>query len=606
MSGGLGKIKAGREGEPAGGQESKAAHGEERTDKRKKTQVKETGTKARSAGGCSVLKERVRGKTKQPTCSSRRSPTGGSSGSDGESFSKGKLRGLSLGTHGDKEKGKSAKTDHQQRPELASLSGQEEADPSSDFEKAQPELAAEDSHEEHESEHSNESSEDVDDEEESTNEDATEEEEGQSDDEEDNGELSEDFEDDVETEEAEARGMNTKSCSMRGRGFATVLSVSSAPKTASPSSPNSPTTNGGKDEETTKADSKNVLKPSLRGKGFAGGTGRDRELSPKPLLLTGRVADRRLATKGRKENGNRGDEGKPPSRKKEGKGLEKTRLRRFERLLEVPNPNEGPDDLLSDDDEEDNRIGNVPLWWYEKYDHIGYDKDGQKMIKQLSSSAIDQLLAKDDPEGWRTVVDVKNNRKYRLTDTDLEIIRRIRSGAFPSSSYDEEEVLVESDLEDSIFPMHNKPVPKHRFLPSKHEQKKITHLIHLVRSGQLLRDAQARRKKEGPEVFDLWGSSVYVDRREGKSKGHGPPPLPAPKLALPGHAESYNPPEEFLFTEEVKSNNARNDITSFPRMAAEDVSAFLGTSCVHIPVFQAVVQTAMRHSSNSLCFNSHA
>lgn len=99
--------------------------------------------------------------------------------------------------------------------------------------------------------------------------------------------------------------------------------------------------------------------------------------------------------------------------------------------------------------------------------------------------------------------------------------------------------------------MHNKPVPKHRFLPSKHEQKKITHLIHLVRSGQLLRDAEARRKKEGPEVFDLWGSSVYVDRREGKSKGHGPPPLPAPKLALPGHAESYNPPEEFLFTEEV-------------------------------------------------------
>lgn len=51
----------------------------------------------------------------------------------------------------------------------------------------------------------------------------------------------------------------------------------------------------------------------------------------------------------------------------------------------------------------------------------GYDKDGQKMIKQLSSSAIDQLLAKDDPEGWRTVVDVKNNRKYRLTDTDLEV-----------------------------------------------------------------------------------------------------------------------------------------------------------------------------------------
>ena len=28
-----------------------------------------------------------------------------------------------------------------------------------------------------------------------------------------------------------------------------------------------------------------------------------------------------------------------------------------------------------------------------------------------------------------------------------------------------------------------------------------------------------------------------------------PTPLPAPKMALPGHAESYNPPSEYLFTE---------------------------------------------------------
>jgi len=26
--------------------------------------------------------------------------------------------------------------------------------------------------------------------------------------------------------------------------------------------------------------------------------------------------------------------------------------------------------------------------------------------------------------------------------------------------------------------------------------------------------------------------------------------IPAPKLALPGHAESYNPPPEYLFTKE--------------------------------------------------------
>lgn len=372
MSDRLGKIKAGREGELARGQQANAARGEEKRDKKKKTQIRETGTKAPSAGGRSVLRERGRGKTKQPTCSSGTSTTGGSSGSEGEAFSNGKLR-LSASTRGVKNKGKSAKADHQQRPELPSLSGQEETDSGSDFEEAPAEQAAEDSSGEHESEHGSGSSEGVDDEEEGTNEGMTEEEEGQSNDEEDNEELSEDFEDDVETEEAEARGIDidTKFCSMRGRGLATVLSVSGTAKTASPCSPDSPVTNSGEDGERTRSDGRNVLKPSLRGSGSAGGTERDRKVGPKPLLLTGGVADRRLATKGIKENEDRGDEGKPPSRKEEGKGLEKTRLPRFERLLEVPNPNEGPDDLLSDDDEEDNRIGNVPLWWYEKYDHIG-------------------------------------------------------------------------------------------------------------------------------------------------------------------------------------------------------------------------------------------
>jgi ribosome biogenesis protein ERB1 len=34
-----------------------------------------------------------------------------------------------------------------------------------------------------------------------------------------------------------------------------------------------------------------------------------------------------------------------------------------------------------------------------------------------------------------------------------------------------------------------------------------------------------------------------------------PPPITAPKLALPGHSESYNPSEEFLLDEEEKKGN---------------------------------------------------
>eukprot|EP00913_Durusdinium_trenchii_P033155 g31038.t1 len=47
------------------------------------------------------------------------------------------------------------------------------------------------------------------------------------------------------------------------------------------------------------------------------------------------------------------------------------------------------------------------------------------------------------------------------------------------------------------------------------------------------------------QVWDLWADEAQLRRK-------APTALPAPKMALPGHAESYNPPSEYLFTEEEK------------------------------------------------------
>lgn len=57
------------------------------------------------------------------------------------------------------------------------------------------------------------------------------------------------------------------------------------------------------------------------------------------------------------------------------------------------------DDLSSDDEETINTIGNVPLRWYEDYDHIGYDVEGQKILKSnAGGDGIDMAIAaKDDP-----------------------------------------------------------------------------------------------------------------------------------------------------------------------------------------------------------------
>lgn len=41
-------------------------------------------------------------------------------------------------------------------------------------------------------------------------------------------------------------------------------------------------------------------------------------------------------------------------------------------------------------------IGNVPIEWYEDYDHIGYDLTGQKIAKPKSEGEIDKLLAREE------------------------------------------------------------------------------------------------------------------------------------------------------------------------------------------------------------------
>lgn len=202
------------------------------------------------------------------------------------------------------------------------------------------------------------------------------------------------------------------------------------------------------------------------------------------------------------------------------------------------------DDGSSDDSEDDaprNRIGNVPLEWYKDEDHVGYDIGGEKVMRTLSTGEIDALLeSKDNPDAWRTIRDHKNQREVVLTDTDLEVIRRIRQRMYPSLATDTNEMVEFDNPEAKIHPISRAHPPKRRFLPSKWEGMKVKRLLALLREGKI-----RPPPPPAPEVWDLWGDDAEKRRK-------GPPPLPAPKPALPGHAESYNPPSEYLFTEEEK------------------------------------------------------
>lgn len=93
-----------------------------------------------------------------------------------------------------------------------------------------------------------------------------------------------------------------------------------------------------------------------------------------------------------------------------------------------------------------------------------------------------------------------------------------------------------------IHPVTNRPEHKRSFIPSLIEKEKVSKMVHAIKMGWI----KPRRVEDDSRgrYYDLWAnedSSILA-----KHRMH----LPAPKIPLPGHHESYNPPPEYLFTEE--------------------------------------------------------
>lgn len=53
---------------------------------------------------------------------------------------------------------------------------------------------------------------------------------------------------------------------------------------------------------------------------------------------------------------------------------------------------------------------------------LGYSLDGKKVKKALDLSDITKLLTDaDDPDAWKTITDIKNQRTFKLSPTDIEV-----------------------------------------------------------------------------------------------------------------------------------------------------------------------------------------
>lgn len=95
-------------------------------------------------------------------------------------------------------------------------------------------------------------------------------------------------------------------------------------------------------------------------------------------------------------------------------------------------------------DEEDirNTVGNIPMNWYDEYKHLGYDWDGEKIIKPESGDHLDEFLKRmEDPDFWRTVKDPQTGQNVVLSEEDIQLIKRIKGQKIPDANFDEYAVI---------------------------------------------------------------------------------------------------------------------------------------------------------------------
>lgn len=200
-------------------------------------------------------------------------------------------------------------------------------------------------------------------------------------------------------------------------------------------------------------------------------------------------------------------------------------------------------------DEEDirNTVGNVPMEWYKDYPHIGYDLDGRKIFKPIrNKDELDEFLDKmDNPDYWRTVHDKMTGSDVKLSDEQVELVHRLQKGQFGDVNFNEYEPSVDFfSNEVMIHPVTNRPQDKRSFIPSLIEKEKVSKLVHAIKMGWI---KPRQPKVTTPQYYDLWAQED-PNAILGRHKMH----VPAPKLRLPGHEESYNPPPEYLLSEEER------------------------------------------------------
>lgn len=91
----------------------------------------------------------------------------------------------------------------------------------------------------------------------------------------------------------------------------------------------------------------------------------------------------------------------------------------------------------TDANEPVNTIGNIPLSFYDSYPHIGYDINGKKIMRPATGEALDALLDSIEiPKGWTGLTDPATGKPLKLTQEELELLRRVQMNEVPEDGFD--------------------------------------------------------------------------------------------------------------------------------------------------------------------------
>ncbi|KAL8697390.1 MAG: hypothetical protein Q9201_007146 [Fulgogasparrea decipioides] len=197
----------------------------------------------------------------------------------------------------------------------------------------------------------------------------------------------------------------------------------------------------------------------------------------------------------------------------------------------------------SDAPETTNTIGNIPLSFYDSYPHIGYDINGKRIARPAKGEALDALLDSIDiPKGWTGLTDPNTGKPLELSEQELDVLRRIQTNEVAEEGYDPYPATIEYfTSKTETMPLSAAPEPKRRFVPSKHEAKRVMKIVKAIREGRILPyKPPAEEEEEDRDIkrYDIWANET--------PRPDHPMNVPAPKLPPPSYDESYHPPPEYL------------------------------------------------------------